>query len=105
VPAVRQCAEVIRNSSGISADGFANLRFAALANVPAGSPFFPAAYHNNDEPAFALATESADLAVKSFTQAENLNEARTNLIVAMEKSGSQLAKVASSGKEIGDQIC
>jgi len=94
LPAVRQCAEVIRNSSGISADGFTNLRFAALANVPAGSPFFPAAYHNNIEPTFALATESADLAVEAFTQAESLNEARTNLIDAMEKSGSQLAKVA-----------
>ena len=92
--AVRQCAEVIRKSSGISADGFANLRFAALANVSAGSAFFPAAYHHNGEPAFALATEAADLAVKAFTQAANLNEARTDLINAMETYGTKLVKVA-----------
>jgi uncharacterized protein (UPF0210 family) len=43
--ATRRCAQVIQEASTISADGFANMRFAALANVPAGSPFFPAAYH------------------------------------------------------------
>jgi uncharacterized protein len=53
-PAVHQCAEVIKQASVISPDGFTNLRFAALANVPAGSPFFPAAYHRGGEPAFAL---------------------------------------------------
>ena len=63
LPAVRQCAQVIQRASSISADGFGNLRFAALANVPAGSPFFPAAYHQGGEPTFALATEAADLAV------------------------------------------
>jgi uncharacterized protein (UPF0210 family) len=44
LPAARLCAEVIECIAGIEPDGFANLRFAALANVPPGSPFFPAAY-------------------------------------------------------------
>ena len=46
--AVRASAEVIQRSASISTDGFANLRFAALANVPPGTPFFPAAYHEGD---------------------------------------------------------
>ncbi len=44
--AIKACAEVIVKSAPIDPNGFANLRFAALANVKAGSPFFPAAYHD-----------------------------------------------------------
>ena len=69
------------------ANGFANLQFAALANVEAGAPFFPAAYHDGDEPAFAIATESADLAVQAFENAKTLEEARETLISEVAKHG------------------
>lgn len=92
--AVHQCASVIQNASGISQDGFANLRFAALANVPAGSPFFPAAYHQGEEPSFALATEGADLAVIAFSQAASLDEARNNLVKSMEAHGRTMTNIA-----------
>ena len=62
---------MIVKCASIEPNGFANLQFAALANVEAGAPFFPAAYHNSDEPAFAIATESADLAVQAFENAKN----------------------------------
>jgi uncharacterized protein (UPF0210 family) len=94
LPAVRACAEIIARLAPLSADGFANLRFAALANVPAGSPFFPAAYHTGNKPAFALATEAADLAVAAFTQANTLQAARQQLVLAIEKHGRRLSKVA-----------
>src|SRR5512134_1013761 len=45
--AVRACAEVIVKCATIEPNGFANLQFAALANVAAGAPFFPAAYHSS----------------------------------------------------------
>ena len=64
--AIRACADVIVKCASLEPNGFANLQFAALANVEAGAPFFPAAYHDGDEPAFAIATESADLAVDAF---------------------------------------
>src|SRR3989304_1060092 len=38
--ALRSCAEVIVQCAPLEPNGFANLRFAALANVPAGAPFF-----------------------------------------------------------------
>ena len=94
LPAIHQCAEVIQQASVISPDGFANLRFAALANVPAGTPFFPAAYHRGGEPAFALATEAADLAVNAFSQAPSLEQARRNLVTAMEENARRLTEVA-----------
>ncbi len=44
LPAARLCADVIERNAGLEPNGFANLRFAALANVPPGTPFFPAGY-------------------------------------------------------------
>jgi hypothetical protein len=94
LPATRQCAQVIHQASVISPDGFSNLRFAALANVPAGSPFFPAAYHQGGEPAFALATEAADLAVSAFIQASSLEEGRRSMVSAMETHARRLTDTA-----------
>ncbi len=94
IPAVRECARVIQAASLVSPDGFANLRFAALANVPPGSPFFPAAYHQGKEPAFALATEAADLAVAAFSQVASLEEARSSLIQSIEAHARVLSSLA-----------
>ncbi len=96
MPAIRACAEIIKRASTISPDGFANLRFAALANVPAGAPFFPAAYHDGDLPAFAIATEAADLAVACFENAKTLEEGRANLVAEIAKHGQAIARVAQS---------
>jgi hypothetical protein len=94
LPAVRACAEVIARAAPITSDGFANLRFAALANVPPGSPFFPAAYHRGEEPAFALATEAAPLAVEAFAGADSLAGGRRNLIEAIEGHARALVEVS-----------
>jgi hypothetical protein len=96
VSAVRACAEVIVKCASIEPNGFANLQFAALANVNAGAPFFPAAYHNSDKAMFAIATESADLAVQAFEDAETIADARENLIREIEKHGKRLTEVAKS---------
>jgi uncharacterized protein (UPF0210 family) len=96
LPAINACARIIQQASSITPDGFANLRFAALANVKAGAPFFPAAYHDSDTPAFAIATESADLAVQAFENAKTLEEGRTNLISEITQHGQSIARVAQS---------
>ncbi|MFZ5908941.1 MAG: DUF711 family protein [Chloroflexota bacterium] len=92
--AVRACAEVIVSAAGLSPDGFANLRFAALADVPPDAPFFPAAYHQGDRPAFAIATQAADLALEAFRDARTVNEGAAALIAAIEAHGKSLASVA-----------
>ena len=92
--AVSACANVIVKCASIEPNGFANLQFAALANVKAGAPFFPAAYHDSDEPAFAIATESADLAVNAFLNAKTLDEGRKALIVEIEKHGKAITRIS-----------
>jgi len=93
LPAVQACADVITRCAPITPDGFANLRFAALANVKSGSPFFPAAYYNQDEPAFSIATEAADLAVKAFTNARTVTDGQWTLAAEIEKRAKELALV------------
>jgi uncharacterized protein (UPF0210 family) len=87
---IRACAQVIQQLSPQDPNGFANLYFAALANVQPGAPFFPAAYHDGGDPAFAIATEAADLAVTAFNQATSLAEARGNLTSALEENAHRL---------------
>jgi len=93
LPEVRSCAEIIHQLGTIDKNGFANLYFAALANVAPGAPFFPAAYHEGEILSFAIATEAADLAVTAFTDAESLDEARQNLTKALETHASQILDV------------
>jgi uncharacterized protein (UPF0210 family) len=93
LPAVRACAEVIHQAAALEKNGFANLRFTALANVGPWSPFFPAAYHDGKHPAFGLAIEGADLAVSAFTTAGSLAEARTKLIDSIEHHAQRLEAV------------
>jgi uncharacterized protein (UPF0210 family) len=90
--AARGCAEVIREVSRLAPDGFANLRFAALANVPAGSPFFPAAYHRGGGMAIAAATEAAELAVDALREVSSIGTARRRLVGMIEAHGAALAR-------------
>ena len=96
LPALRACADVIVKCATIESNGFANLQFAALAHVGAGAPFLPAAYHEGEEPRFAIATESADLAVQAFENVKSLEEGRSQLVREIEKHGQALTEVAKS---------
>jgi uncharacterized protein (UPF0210 family) len=96
--AIKACAEIIQRASTIMPTGFANLNFAALANVKPGAPFFPAAYHDagTDVPAFALAIESADLAVEAFSGRQTMDDGRRQLVSDIEKHGQALARIADN---------
>ncbi len=96
VDAVHACARVIVRCAPLDPNGFANLRFAALANVQAGSPFFPAAFHRGRAPAFAIATEAADLAVEAFKSAKTVAEGQASLTASIQKHADALGKVAPS---------
>ena len=93
--AVRRAAEIIHRCATLTPDGFANLRFAALANVPPGSPFLPAAYHDGGPPQFAIGLESADLAVSAFADAPSLAEGRARFTRAVESEGRKIGQLAT----------
>ncbi len=104
--AIKACAEVIVKIAPIDPNGFTNLNFATLANVQPGVPFFPAAYHNNDEPAFALAIEAADLAVAAFESNTTIDDGRNSLVKSIEENSRKLAKMTNLLKrEYGIKFC
>ena len=84
LPAVKACAEMIYKAANITPDGFANLRFAALANVRPFAPFFPAAYQKGSKVGLALAIECADLALMVFTRPLTLAAARASLLKTLQ---------------------
>jgi uncharacterized protein (UPF0210 family) len=98
LPAVNACAEVIVQASRINPNGFANRNFTSLANVGPGVPFFPAAYHNGSEPAFALAMEAADVAVRAFDNTKTIEAGRNAMIAELEENALSLAKTADTLK-------
>ena len=75
--AIKAISSIMKGLSKVEANGFGNLYFAGLANVPGGIPFLPAAYKSAEDKSFsyALAMESADLAVSAFSSAHTLDEA------------------------------
>ena len=95
LPAVRACAEIITQAAALSPDGFANLRFGALANIGPWVPFLPGAYHQGERPAFALAMECADVAYSAIRKARSLNDARQAIISALEAQAVSLTSKAN----------
>jgi len=100
--AARACAETIVRLSTLEQNGFANLRFCALANVPASTPFFPAAYAQPGRPSFALAMEAADLALQAFSQASTFQEASSTLVAEIEKNASKLEEIGNRLSQMYD---
>jgi len=91
--AARQAASVMKGLSTITADGFANLRFAALCSTGPGGAFFPAAYHNGPD-SFAIGTENSDLVFKAFSQAQNIEKAGSILEKTLSKEFTQIQEIA-----------
>jgi len=96
--ATKLCAQIIHTIAKLEKDGFANLRFAALANVPAGAPFFPAAYSESDaqRPHFALAMQAADYAVSAVECAGSLLDVRLRLVALIEESSRRILDICKA---------
>ncbi len=90
LPAARACAQIITQAVSLEPEGFANLRFAALANLNAHGPFFPGSFHAGERPGFALAVECADLVLDAFRKSPTLADARQRLVTVLEDQASAL---------------
>ena len=102
--AVKACAEMIHQSANITPDGFANLRFAALANVKPFAPFFPAAYQKGSKVGLSLAIECADLALMAFTRPLTLTAARASLLKTLQDYARVLTGIIEEVAEKYDAV-
>ncbi len=78
--AVKSAAGIIKTLAESTPNSEGNFRFAAIANVPAYSPFFPAAYHTGAGRQFTVGLESANTVTAAFQGASDVANARRRLI-------------------------
>ena len=97
---LRTAAEAIRAIARATPGGEGNFRFAAIAFVPAGTPFFPAAYFSSAR-AFSIGLESPNLLTAAFQGAGDFRQAQWQLKARMEKA---LGPVAARGQKLAQQL-
>jgi uncharacterized protein (UPF0210 family) len=95
--AIQAAAHVIHEAAGIDPNGFANLQFTALANVPAGVPFFPAGFAPEGKPlSFALAVECADVVWNAFANQTSLSTARAAMLRDLEDFAAHIEPICET---------
>jgi hypothetical protein len=89
-------AQVMHAVAGAVPDGKGSFRFAAAANIPAGTPFFPVGWHDGPS-SLAVGCESADLVREAFSDASDAEDGRRRLA---ERLTTELKAVATIATEI-----
>ncbi|MBL8265118.1 DUF711 family protein [Steroidobacter sp.] len=79
-------------------EGLANFRFAAAANIPAGTPFFPVAWHQGPD-GFAIGVETPAVVERAFASlrpsddpTEKLRGALNEVLLPIEKLATGIAQ-------------
>lgn len=95
-----ESARIIQQISTLESQGFANLRFAALFQISACTPFYPASFHQGPA-SFGIGLENSDLVYNAFQQAKKISNASTELRKLLQKEYHQIDQLAESlGKKI-----
>jgi uncharacterized protein (UPF0210 family) len=98
--AVQASALVIEFLSIHSPKSIANFNFAALAFVPAGTPFFPAAFNSGDGHQFAIGLQSANVIAEALASTKDPAAAETAIV---EKLGGFAKNIEATSQTIADQ--
>jgi uncharacterized protein len=93
--ASKSVSEVVLALSRAAPNGSANFRFAAVANMPPGSPFFPGAYHDGAT-SFSIGFESPLLVQDAFAAATDPANAESRLRDSMNAEFAGVERVALS---------
>jgi uncharacterized protein (UPF0210 family) len=93
--AARAAAEVIVALARAVPGGVGNFKFAAAANIPAGTPFFPVAWHEG-EPSLAVGLETPNLVREAFTGARDAAQASERLRDMLSEALAPVEKMAQS---------
>jgi Uncharacterized conserved protein len=87
-------AQVMHAVAGAAPNGKGSFRFAAAANIPAGTPFFPVGWHAGAS-SLAVGCESADLVREAFTGASDVEDGRRRLAERMTFEMRAVEKIAA----------
>jgi len=93
--AVRAAADVMKYLEDHTDHSLGNFRFAAIANVPAYTPFFPASYHEGQGHQFAIALESANVVAAAMAVPRDVEATRQAIIAELGIHANAVEDVAS----------
>lgn len=88
-----EAANVLKQIATLRNDGFSNLRFAVLCNIPPNVPFYPASYHKGP-PSFGIGTENSDILYKAFSASKNIRTASEYLTEMLLEEYTRIEKIA-----------
>lgn len=88
-------AAVMHAVAGAVPQGKGSFRFAAAANVPAGTPFFPVGWHDGPDN-LALGLESADLVREAFTSASDAEDGARRLAARMTSELREVERIGTA---------
>lgn len=92
---LRMAAETIHAIAGATAGGEGNFRFAATGFIPAGTPFFPAAYFSNAN-SFSIGLESPNLLRDAFAGTGEIKQAQYKLAGSLQAAMAPIAAQADA---------
>src|SRR5260370_24462012 len=93
--AVRAAADVVKYLEDHTDHSLGNFRFAAIANVPAYTPFYPASYHQGLGHQFAIALESANVVAAVMAVQRDPEATRQALVAEMGMHARAIQDLAS----------
>jgi uncharacterized protein len=96
--ASRVAAEAMLAIAKATPGGLGNFRFAAAANVPAGTPFFPVAVHDGPS-SLAVGLEMAGLLGDSFTEARGAADVVGRVRATIDDALREVERVAEAAVE------
>jgi len=93
--AVRAAADVVKYLEDHTDHSLGNFRFAAIANVPAYTPFYPASYHQGLGHQFAIALESANVVAAAMAVQRDPEATRQALVAELGMHARAIQDLAS----------
>jgi uncharacterized protein len=93
--AVKAAADAMVAIARSTPGGLGNFRFAAAANIPAGTPFFPVAYHGGRD-SVAVGLESASLAEAALGSAQDAHDATARLRARLDEALAPVERTAAA---------
>jgi len=93
--AVRAAADVMKYLEDHTGHSLGNFRFAAIANVPAYTPFYPASYHQGLGRQFAIALESANVVAAAMAVQRDPEATRQALVAELGMHARAIQDLAS----------
>lgn len=97
--AIPVAASIIKRLSNETALGFGNFQFAAIANVPPGFPFFPAAYHTGPA-SLAVGIQGADFVADAVRQDPSPERVVPRVRHALGEHAGPVARIAAQAATV-----